>query len=449
MKISFFGAASEVTGSNYLLELANGYKIMVDCGLFQGSHEAQKRNGEDFKYPAEQVDVLLLTHAHLDHTGRLPKLVKEGFKGKVYTTLASSQLTQIVLDDALGLMQEHSERENIEPLYSQADFNALQGRFINVEYHQAIDVGGGAKATFYDAGHILGSAFIKVVADGKTITFSGDLGNPPVPIIQPTEALDQTETLIIESTYGGRVHEPMEERTRLLSQAIKETISASGTLMIPAFAIERTQELLFEINHLIEDKKIPPVPVYLDSPMAIKATKIFRQSVKYYNETSKQESKTDDLFNFPGLTLTESVVSSKQINSVVGSKIIIAGSGMMEGGRILHHAIRYLPDKKSRLLIVGYQVEGSFGRRLLDGEKVVKIHSQPVRVNAKIQAIGAYSAHADQPKLLHFISQMNTKPKNIFITHGELSQSQALASKIKDEFRINSIIPKFGQMENI
>lgn len=445
MKITFLGAAQEVTGSHYLIELDSGFKFVVDCGMFQGYKFAEDKNYDDFIYQPNRVDAVLMTHAHLDHTGRLPKLVKDGFTGKIYSIEATRELTKIVLEDTAELMAEEALRDNHPPLYSLSDVGHIFTNWQTINYHQPFTIHEGVEVTYIDAGHILGSASVQIVAEGKTLNFSGDVGNPPVPFLQPTEYFDSSDTLVIESTYGGRLHEPSDKRQELLGQVIRETITNGGTLMIPAFAIERTQELLYEINNLIDLKQIPSVPIFLDSPMAIKTTKIFKDFDNLYNKPDQIKTDQDDPFNFPGFKMTAAVEESKAINDVKGPKVIIAGAGMMHGGRILHHALRYLPDPKSHLLIVGFQVQGSLGRRLFDGERDVKIFNENVHVNAKIQAIGAYSGHADQAGLLRFISEIKNKPKQIIITHGEVTQSEQLAQKIKEQFSVTPTIPKLGE----
>lgn len=450
MNIKFLGAARHVTGSNYLITLDNGDQYLIDCGMFQGSHLLEDMNKNPFNYNPAEIKALLITHAHLDHTGRIPKLIKEGFNGSIYTQAATRELTRLVLEDTVNLMKEEAERENVLALYDRNDVDMVfQLNWQDVDYFKEITVGPGIVARFWDAGHILGSASIQIMADNQVVTFSGDIGNPPEPIIDVPHPVEETKVLIIESTYGGRLHEPPEERIKQLHDAIVETVSRGGTLMIPTFAIERAQELLYEINGLIDADRIPSIPVYLDSPMAIKATKIFKHYTQLFNQRDRQKAEQKDILAFPGLTTTQSVMASKQINSVHGPKIIIAGSGMMHGGRILHHAIRYLPDQNSCLLIVGYQVEGSLGRRLLDGEKHVKIHGTTVNVKAQVKAIGAYSAHADQAGLLGYIDHIKTQPRQIYITHGEFEQQQILATKIQDRFKIVPTIPAFGDLAQL
>lgn len=443
MQISFYGASQEVTGSNYLIEHQDK-KILVDCGLFQGSRLAEDKNYSQFQYDPKQINALVLTHAHLDHCGRLPKLIGDGFAGVIYSTPATKELARIVLEDAAHLMLEDSERNDHQPLYTMEDLARVFNNWQTVEYHKRFTPVEGIGALMIDSGHILGSASVEFSIDNQKVAFSGDLGNPPVPFLRPTETFDSVRHLIIESTYGARIHEDSKQRSEKLNQAILQSIQEGGTLMIPAFAIERTQEILYEINHLVENRKIPSVPIFLDSPMAIKATEVFARHSELFNNRDKEQSKIDNLLHFPGLKVTTSVQSSKEINNFQGPKIIIAGAGMMSGGRILHHAKRYLPDQKSTLLIVGYQVKGSLGRRLLDGEKQVKIHGEEIFVKASIKAIGAYSAHADKIQLIDFVDAIHPRPNKIFITHGELEQAQGLASEIKKHFSVEATIPKLN-----
>lgn len=448
MQIEFHGANQEVTGSNYLIE-AGGRKILIDCGLFQGSRFADEKNYDDFLFNPQHVDSLILTHAHLDHCGRIPKLIGAGFKGNIYSTVATKELSRIVLEDAADLMFEEAKREDREPLYNRSDLNCVFDKWQNVEYHSYFYPANGIKAVLNDAGHILGSAGIEIEYNSSTVAFSGDVGNPPVPMLRPTETFNRAKYLIIESTYGGRIHEPPRERSEKLQSEIISTMNKGGTLMIPAFALERTQEILYEINQLSEGNKIPKIPVFLDSPMAIETTEIFRRHSELFNKQDRQKAQQEDIFHFPGLRLTHTAQASKEINDVHGPKIIIAGAGMLNGGRILHHAKRYLGDEKSTLLIVGYQVVGSMGRRLLDGEKDIKIHGERIAVKANVTAIGAYSAHADSPKLIDYVDAIHPKPQKIFITHGELEQSNILAQELKKHFNVQFEIPKFHSKYNL
>lgn len=443
MKIHFLGAIREVTGSNYLIE-TNNQRIVVDCGYFQGSRENRDKNFAGFAFDPKTIDAVILTHAHLDHCGRLPKLIKEGFAGKIYATAPSKDLAEIVLEDTLGLMEED------EKLFSEADVVKTQQQIEPVEYHQRKEILQNVSMVFFDAGHILGSVFVLLEIEGKRVIFSGDVGNPPVPILQPTESLPGADVLITESTYGGRLHENPSDREQKLVDNILPIIQNSGTVMIPSFAIERTQEVLYELNNIFHQRKLPAAPFFLDSPMAIRTTEVFERYAYLWNKEAQGRDKhIGDVFEFPNLEMTLTTEQSKKINNVAGAKVIIAGAGMMEGGRILHHAKRYLPDPKNALLIVGYQVEGTLGRELLDGAKSVKIHQERIAVRARIKAIGGYSAHADQQYLVKWIDSNTVKSPQIFITHGELGQSEMLKQVLEKQGYRQTIIPEPNQVSSI
>jgi metallo-beta-lactamase family protein len=440
MRIVFAGAAQEVTGSCFYVE-AGGSRFLVDCGLFQGSRLAEEKNELAFPFDASRVDFVILTHAHLDHCGRLPLLAKRGFHGAVYCTEPTVQLADIVLTDAAGLIADEAERDGTDPLWSEEDLERLRPLFKPLKYHQRTKVG---KVEFelYDAGHILGSSFVQIQAEGKSLVFSGDLGNPPVPLLQTTEAIPPADWVIMESTYGNRRHEDWHLRKQRLGQAIKASVSQGGTLLIPTFAIERTQEVLHDINEIVHSGALPYIPIFLDSPMAIRATEVYRDFTDYYNATAVKQLATDeDLFSFPGLSQTMSSAQSKAINTVPPPKIIMAGSGMMQGGRILHHLKQYVDEPKCTLLIVGFLVETSIGRQLLDGARHVRIYGKEYPVRCKVQAIGAYSGHADQPKLLSWIGGLPHPPKGIFIAHGEKQSALDLAQSIRSQTGFTAKIP--------
>ncbi len=403
MKLTFAGGARMVTGSNYVLE-EGGTSILIDCGLHQGSNFCERHNWEPFTYDPRSIAAVFITHAHIDHTGRLPKLIKDGFRGTVYATSATRDMAHLTLLDSEHVLSKDAERFGLPPIYEASDVDALMSRWRGVRYHETISVGP-FQVTFFNAGHILGSAFLLVEAGGKKVVFSGDLGNSPAPLIGPWELPSSADYALIESTYGGRLHEALPERTELLRMMIKETIARRGALLIPAFATERTQEILFEIHALMEAGKLEKIPVFLDSPLAIKMTDIYRKHSDYFTPEALRRAPGEKhpLFEFPGLRKTLTTEESKSINDVSGAKVIIAGSGMSNGGRILHHEKRYLSDPKSTLLIVGYQANGSLGRQILDGATVVRILGDDVPVHARVKAIGGYSAHADQRQLIEWL----------------------------------------------
>ncbi len=450
MKLSFHGAAREVTGSCYLLETGRT-KILVDCGMFQGGAFADAKNFKDFGFDPKTINTVIVTHSHLDHVGRLPKLCKEGFQGIIYATPPTAKLIKIVLEDAEQIMEDDYQREYRPKLYELKDVEAVISRLKTLDYEkrQKLD---GLSFCYREAGHILGSAFVEIEegGGGARLGFSGDLGNIPNKILKPTAELGAQDVLIVESTYGNRLHEETEDRTKQLHEYIEATVKRGGVLVIPAFAIERTQEILYEMNNLVENKLIPPVEIFLDSPMAIKTSEVMREYPQYYNRDAlRQVSTGDDLFVFPGLHKTMSREDSKSINQAPWPKIIIAGSGMMNGGRILHHLVRYLPDPKCSVLIVGYQSSGTLGRALYSGEKNVQVLDERINVKANILSIGAYSAHADQKQILSWIQSAKKPPGLICCTHGEEAASAALASRIKEDLGIKTDVPRFEQIINL
>ncbi len=443
MKITFCGAAGEVTGSCHLIEAA-GKKILVDCGMFQGSQYADERNHEKLPFAASELDAVLVTHAHIDHTGRLPRLITDGYTGPIYATAPTLGLIPIMLEDTYHIMMENEKRLGHPLVYSESDFKHVAALGQTATYGYPIKIGA-VTVTFHDAGHILGSSFIEIVADGKRVVFSGDLGNSKAPLIRDTENLmTNLDALIMESTYGNRVHESEGEREDIIAKAITESVARGGALVIPSFAIERTQALLFLINNLIEKKEIPKVKIYLDSPLAIKATRIYKENSRFYDEEAKSVFlKDNDLFDFPGLIVSESTQQSKSINSAPNPKVVIAGSGMMNGGRILHHLAQYLPDSKSTIMIVGYQAHGTLGRQLFEHAKSVHIYRQTIEVKAKITSIGAFSAHADQAKMMEWVKR--AMPKKVILIHGEDDSRTVLVKKLDDDLHIPAVMPKKGE----
>lgn len=442
--VTFYGAAQEVTGSCHLIE-SGAQRFLVDCGIFQGNRLADDHNHAPFPFDPTTIDAIFVTHAHMDHIGRLPKLVAAGYRGPIYATTATRDFAEILFEDAAGIMAEEAERGGPLPLYQPEDIPRVLSRFVPVTYHEPVPLAGGFQAIFWDAGHILGSAIVELAGQGISLVFSGDLGNPPVPILARTESPDIATLVVMESTYGDRLHEAADEREKLLRLAITETVSRGGVLMIPSFALERTQEVLYYLHDLTENQAIPAVPVYLDSPLAIHATEIFSHNPDLMSQSAQHEWKAEDFLSFPSLHLTATREESREINGVPPPKVIIAGSGMMTGGRILHHAKRYLGDSNSLLLIIGYQAEGTIGRRLLSGAKRVRIHNEDIFVRARVRAIGAFSAHADQRQLLTWLKGIDRRPHEIALVHGELDRMRGLQAAITRELRIETVIPKLGQ----
>jgi len=449
MRLYFYGGARWVTGANYLLETKQN-KILIDCGLFQGGQDAKKMNLEKFPYEPKEIEAVLITHAHIDHIGRLPRLVKQGFRGKIFSTWPTKDFSRAMLFDAEEIQEEVAKTTGGQPFYNEADVEKTLELFEGVNYGEKIKLNGDISFCFRDAGHILGSAFIEVFAEGKKIVFSGDLGNSPVPLLKPAEFISEADYVLVESAYGNKIHETRHKRRDSLEDAIEDTVARGGTLLIPSFALERTQELLYELNLLVENHRVPQTPIFMDSPLAIKLTEIYKKYPEYFNQEATYLIKSgDDLFKFPGLKITKTVEESKQINEISPPKIILAGSGMSTGGRILHHEKRYLADPKNTLLIVCYQVPGTLGRKILDGAKTVRIHQEEIPVNLQVKTIGGYSAHADQEGLYSWVKPMKDTLKKVFVVQGEEESALALSQRIKDHLGILAEAPKTGQIEEL
>ena len=455
MQLYFYGAAGEVTGSCSMFE-SGGRKFLVDCGMFQGNQFNEDKNTDPFPFNPAELSGVIVTHAHLDHVGRLPLLVKNGYEGKFFATPPTVELTELILDDALQIMLYNQRHFGKPVLYDSTDIAKVMERFKPIDYHQKFSlfsspskrrVEGEVSFTFHDAGHIFGSAFVKVEAEGKRVVFSGDIGNINVPILRDTETLPgNLDVLVCESTYGDRLHESALQRQEILENLISGAIGKGGVLMIPSFSLERTQELIYDLNDLVERKhKLPRVPIFLDSPLAIRATRVYLKYTKYYDaEATRLLKSGDELFKFPGLVMTETKEESKKINKMPGSKIIIAGAGMMNGGRILHHAMRYLSDARNTLMIVGYQAQNTLGRKILNGQSPVEIMGEHIPVHCHIKAVGALSAHGDQDKLLDWVGGGTSLPKQVLLNHGEPHASGALAKRLINDFGVKAEAVTFG-----
>lgn len=440
MKLSFLGGASEVTGSNILVE-TNGKKILLDCGLFQGFRLADEKNFEDFAYDPKSIDVVVIGHAHLDHVGRLPKLVKYGFSGSIVATEPTQEITKLVLLDNAKLMHEEAKRNHHPLLYAHEDVDKVLEQFEPIGYNQKLEVSPGVFITLKNAGHILGSSTITLEAEGKTLVYTSDLGNRDCELLDDPEIIENADYLICESTYGGRIHEDPAKREEKLAEIIDKTIAQGGVLMIPAFAIERTQELLHDIEHFCEKGNCVIPRFYLDSPLADKVTGVFERYQNFLARDLKKENL--DIFALHRVKITSSVEESKEIDETHGPKIIIAGSGMMNGGRILFHMQKYAGDPKNALLFVGFQSEGTLGRRIFDGERDIKIFGEKHTVQAQVYAIGSYSAHADSVQLTDWISNIQGL-KRVFLFHGERSQSEAFRNTLNEKLKIVAEIPNLG-----
>lgn len=435
MKITFHGGAREVTGANYLFESERA-KILIDCGLFQGNKEFDDLNFKPFAYAPGKVDALFVTHAHVDHVGRIPKLIHDGFRGRIFSTAATRDLARLLLEDTMRLEQ----RENRE-LFSEEDLDRASELWEVLPYYEEVNIKG-VSVTLHNAGHILGSSFIVCHAEGKRVWFTGDLGNVPSVLVPSPDVAKDADYLVIESAYGNRTHESAGDRLLQLERAVEDVSSRRGTLMIPAFATERTQDLLHELNEMFHYKRVPEMPVFVDAPLAIRITGVFEKYTDYYRQEIRDLYREHpNLFKFKRLKFTETVDESKAINDVHPPKVIIAGSGMMNGGRILHHVRRYLSDPHSILLIVGYQGAGSLGRRLIDGEDIVRIFGEDIIVRAEIRKISGFSAHADNPQLLSFISTTRDTLKKVFVVQGEEASALHFSQEIKDRLGVESEVP--------
>lgn len=461
MKIIPFGAVEGVTGSCFLIH-ADNKKILIDCGLFQGENGWE--NNQDFPFNPKDIDYVLLTHAHLDHIGRIPLLVKKGFKGKIISTRATFELGRLMLLDAAKVMLEDfivksrkAERRGEKvnpPIYSEEDVIDSYDYFKTVEYKETVKIADNIKFTFKDAGHILGSAFIELEffeSDAvKRITFSGDLGNRNKPIVRDPARPDDCQTVFIETTYGDREHKDFNQSKIELEEAINYAFSNNGNVIIPTFALERAQELLYILRELYEEKKLPACKVFLDSPLAISATELFKKNYEYFDkETCDMFKQGKDPFSFPYLTFTRTVEDSKSINYFKGNAIIIAGSGMCNGGRILHHLKHNLWNPNNCIVFVGFQAKGTLGRKIVDGEKFVNIYGEQIKVSAKVFTINGFSSHADRNIIKNWLSQISDL-KNLYLIHGEKDIMENFAVYLKTVFpALNIYIPKFGEVLNI
>lgn len=448
MKLKFYGAAGEVTGSNHILE-GEGVNIMIDCGFFQGVKVCDDKNNQPFPYNPATVDAVFVTHAHLDHVGRIPKLMNEGFKGKIYSTPPTREIAKLMLEDTLNVIAREAKADGHEPLYHEDAVKKAFEHWEAIPYDQEVVFKDDLRIMFRDAGHILGSAMVEMTHNGKKLIYSGDLGSSSV-LMPDSALLSNVDYLVMEAVYGDRVHEDLAERSNRLKAVVMETVARGGTLVIPAFSIERTQDLLFELNELVENNMIPEVPVFVDSPLAIKVTKVFSDSKSYFNkEIQDTISGGDDIFKFPKLRFTERSQDSIAIKDVPNPKIIIAGSGMSNGGRVMHHERNYLPDPKSTLLLVGYQAVGTMGRALQEGIKTVRIFDEDVPVNAKVVTLQGYSAHKDMNALLEFVTGMQDSVKKIFVVHAELGAGLFFAQRVRDYLGIDTRVPKSGDVVEI
>ncbi len=443
LKVTFCSGAGTVTGANFLIE-GEGKKFLVDCGLIQGEKLADDLNWETFPYDAKEIDILFITHGHIDHIGRIPKLISEGFKGKIISTIPTKGITEVMLADTAHLLSRDKDN-NLDKIYTAENNKKALSLWSTLEYGETLDVDGVFSFSFKDAGHILGSGMLEILYNGKKILFTGDLGNSPSPLLPNTAAVKGVDYLIMESVYGDRNHEGRNERKKILTKVIRDNYERKGTLMIPTFSLERTQELLYEINDLVENKIVKQVPIFLDSPLAIRLTKVYLQYENYFNKKTKDIiAKGDEIFEFPGLKMTMETEESKAILRVPDPKIVIAGSGMSNGGRIIHHEKNYLPSRNNTLLLTGYQAFGTMGRAILEGMKKIRILGGDVKVRAHIEVIFGYSGHKDSDHLLEFVESTGESLKKVYVVMGEPKASMHLAQRIKDNLDLSAIAPDAG-----
>ncbi len=459
IRITCLGAAGTVTGSCYLVETPGGKRLLVDCGLFQGGKQTENRNWEPWGFTPSELEAVFLTHAHIDHSGRLPKLVKDGYKGKIYTSPPTAELCEIMLLDSAHIQEMDAEwqtrknrrngRPDVHPLYTTEDAQATIPRLVGIDRDRVIEIEPGVNIRLRNAGHILGSSilelWIKEDGDKTKLVFSGDLGRKHQLIVKDPHEIFDADYLFVESTYGNRKHKSFDDSKTELLEAIKYSYSHGEKVIIPAFAVERTQEILYILGEFDRAGLLPDIPIYLDSPLAIRATEVFRKNKKCYDEEAQAiVEKGYDPFDMPKLKFTLTTQESMGINELQGSAIVIAANGMCTAGRIKHHLKHNLWRHGASIVIVGYQAMGTTGRKIVEGAKRVKIFRENVAVNAKVFTIGGFSAHADQDDLLEWISHFESAPK-VFVVHGEPVSSQALADLIRDRFHLDVHIPRWKE----
>jgi len=469
MNITFLGATKTVTGSNFLLEGA-GKKIIIDCGLYQGKAKEERENFQGFPYNVHDIDFVLLTHAHIDHSGKIPKLYVDGYRNKVIATKATCDLCSIMLPDSGHIQEMENEWQNkkrkrvgkpeLPPLYTAQDALDCLEIFSPVSYDEIIELTPEIHVRFNDAGHMLGSSIIEIWikenGEEKKVVFTGDLGNNDLPLLDSPTMIDSADYLIMESTYGGRLHMRNEDKAEMFLNIVSETLDKGGNVVIPSFAVGRTQEILYELNQLKETRsdeeflikyeKLMKAPVYVDSPLAISATEIFRMNTNLFDEEVRNQiERGDNPLEFPGLRFTRTADESRALNEITTPSIIISASGMCEVGRIKHHLKHNLWNPNSTILFVGYQAPGTLGAKIVSGEKKVKIFGEEIAINARIEYIEGYSGHADQEWLLNFIYSFIHKPKHIFLVHGEPEGQIILKNRIRETIDIPVTIPDYGE----
>lgn len=449
LKVTFWNGVGEVTGANFLLESENT-KLLVDCGLVQGIPEADEENRKPFPYDVKSIGYLFITHAHLDHVGRVCKLVRDGFSGTIYSTPETKEIAEVLIPDAIKVMtskMQDSHNGVVEkPLYETADFERAMSLWKTIPYHTETKINDDFSVNLKDAGHILGSSMFEFNFSGEKVVFTGDTGNTPTPLLKNTEIVTDADYLIIDSVYGDRNHEPKDVRSEKFRNIVLDTIKNNGALVIPAFSIERTQVVLYELNNMVEEKQIPKVPVFLDSPLGLKVTEIYSRKAKDFNGGVQKEIKDgDDIFDFPSLSITHGSRDSQAIADIPNPKIIIAGSGMSTGGRVLWHEMSFLPDPKSTILLMGYQAVGTLGREIQNKPAEVTIKGSRIPVRARIEMISGYSSHKDSDNLVDFVSNTTKKVKKVFVVMGEPKSSIYLVQRLREELGVDAIYPERGK----
>jgi metallo-beta-lactamase family protein len=453
LRLTMCGGAGTVTGSNFLVDDGKS-KLLVDCGVEQGADVSVKEMYGPFPYEPSSITALAVTHAHLDHVGRIPKLVREGFKGAIYSTAPTRDLAELIMRDSANILAEEAQRLGRAPLYEPQDVDAALKLWQPLEYHQEKEVAPGLSIYLRNTGHILGSASVRVkAADGTTLALTGDIGNSPSPLLPDWEPVPDADAVLMESVYGNRPHEPHAERSNLLRDNLKKAIAKGGAILIPAFSMERTQLMLYELSNFFAEGSLPKVPVFLDSPLAIDVTALYEKyGATYFKPAAEREMKMEgSLFEFPFLTKTKSREESAKIDEAPNPKIIIAGAGMSHGGRIGRHEIQYLPEASTTLFMVGYQAPGSPGRRIQEGAPSVRLNGQEVPIRASVALMSGWSAHADQDELLKFAAATLTdkRPKAIFCALGEPASERFLAQRIHDQLGARAIVPEANQVWEI
>ncbi len=447
-KIIFHGGAGFVTGANFVVEIGSK-KLMLDCGLIQGGSFASKLNREPFEYNPSDIDTLFVSHAHMDHIGRIPKLVKDGFKGKIFSTHATKDLAPIMFEDAIKIMQSEAEKDGLEPFYNHSDIEKALALWTGVSYKEKIILDD-LTITFNNAGHILGSAMVFIDRESRRFVYTGDLGNSPEPILPDRDKIEKANYLLIESVYGDRLHEERNQRVEILKTVLQEAVRKNKTVLIPTFSLERTQILLLEINNLIENGILPPLKVFLDSPLASRVTDMFRKYKHLFKDSlQKQIASGDDIFDFPYFKEIGNPRDSVALIKEKAPKVILAGSGMSTGGRVLLHEKKLLGDKNTIILFVGYQGVGTIGRKIQEGVKKIYVDNEWINIRAKKVSIRGFSAHADMQMLLDAISESRDTLDKVFIALGETHSSLFLAQRVHDYLGLEPMVPQNKEVVEI